>query len=38
MGEWKQGKYEGKGEYISEDGAIYSGGFKSGLMHGNGIF
>lgn len=38
MGEWKQGLYHGKGEYISDDGSIYVGDFQKGTMYGYGIF
>ena len=35
-GEWKNGKYDGRGIYMSGNGETYSGYFQKGLYHGEG--
>jgi len=36
-GVWKEGKVEGKGEFVGADGRVYSGEFKNDKKHGNGV-
>ena len=36
-GEWKEGKYHGRGVMRSADGAVYEGEFQGGKMHGVGV-
>ena len=37
-GDFINGKPEGKGKYIEDDGEYYIGQWKNGLKHGKGIF
>ena len=37
FGDWKDEKYEGKGEYLSNDGVWYVGEYLKGKRHGTGV-
>ena len=37
-GEWRNGKYEGKGIYYWNDGDRYEGEFRNGKAEGKGIY
>lgn len=36
IGEYREGRREGQGEFIWPDGSRYEGGFKDNLQHGKG--
>jgi len=36
QGEWKDGKFHGRGKYTWADGAVYEGEFQDGEFHGRG--
>ena len=36
VGEYQNGKPEGKGQYTWSSGAVYTGDFKDGMKHGKG--
>ena len=38
VGEWKNGKPNGKGTYTYDNGEIYEGDHKNGLRNGSGIY
>lgn len=38
VGEFKEGKAEGEGEFLYANGQTYRGQFKNGLRHGKGIW
>ena len=37
QGEFKDGKANGKGTFLSKDGTLYKGEWKNDLYHGEGI-
>ena len=37
-GQFKEGRYHGKGEIVYKNGDTYSGNFRNGFFHGTGIF